>query len=61
MEEKFNLFMETVDDCCRDFVYQINDYLIERRCNCEIKSAKSGYVVSYTLGNTKSFSDFCFA
>lgn len=53
MEEKFNLFMETVDGCFRDFVSQINDYLMEQGCSCEIKTAKSGYVVSYTLGKTK--------
>ena len=51
MEDKFNLFMGTVDDCFRNFVSQINDYLIGQGCNCEIKSAKSGYVVSYTLGS----------
>ena len=53
MEDKFNLFMGTVDDCFRNFVSQINDYLIGQGCNCEIKSAKSGYVVSYTLGKPK--------
>ncbi len=53
MEEKFNLFMGTVDVCFRDFVGQINDCLIQRGCNCEIKTAKSGYTVSYTLGKTK--------
>ena len=59
MEEKFNLFMGTVDVCFRDFVGQINDCLIQRGCNCEIKTAKSGYTVSYTL-DKKDFSDFCF-
>ena len=53
MEDKFNLFMGTVDDCFRNFVSQINDYLIGQGCNCEIKTAKSGYTVSYTLGKTK--------
>ncbi len=53
MEEKFDLFMKTVDGRFRDFVIQINDYLTEQGCKCEIKNAKSGYVVSYILGSTK--------
>lgn len=53
MEEKLNLFMGTVDECFRDFVSQIHDYLLAQGCNCEIKTAKSGYVVSYTLGTAK--------
>lgn len=53
MEEKFNSFMGTVDDCFRDFVSQINDCLMEQGCKCEIKTAKSGYTVSYTPGKTK--------
>lgn len=53
MEETFNLFMGTVDGCFRSFVSQINDYLTGQGCNREIKTAKSGYTVSYTLGKTK--------
>ena len=53
MEEKLNLFMGTVDECFRDFVSQIHDYLLAQGCNCEIKTAKSGYVVSYTPGTAK--------
>lgn len=45
--------MRTVDECFREFVSQIHDYLVEQGCNCEIKTAKSGYVVSYTLGTAK--------
>lgn len=53
MDEKYDLFMETVDERFRGFVTQINDYLMEQNCKCDIKTAKSGYVVSYVLGSTK--------
>ena len=53
MEENFNSFLGTVDGRFRDFVEQIHHDLTERGCKCEIKTAKSGYVVSYTLGKTK--------
>ena len=53
MDEKFNMFMETVDDRFRSFVNQINEYLIENGCKCDIKSQKSGYVVSYVRNSNK--------
>lgn len=53
MDEKFNLFMETVDERFRAFVRDIHDYLLEQGCTCEIKSAKSGYTVSYILSGKK--------
>ncbi len=53
MDEKFNSFMEKVDECFRDFVEQINEYLTEKCCKCAIKTAKSGYVVSYVLSSNK--------
>lgn len=53
MDEKFNLFMETVDERFHDFVNQINEYLTEKGCKCDIKTAKSGYVVSYVLNSNK--------
>ena len=53
MDEKFNMFMETVDERFRSFVSQINDYLTKNDCKCEIKLQKSGYVVSYVLNNSK--------
>lgn len=53
MDEKFNLFIETVDEKFRSFVDQINAYLTENGCRCDIKSQKSGYVVSYLLNSSK--------
>lgn len=53
MDEKFSLFMETVDERFRDFVNQINEYLTGKGCKCDIKTAKSGYVVSYLLSSNK--------
>ncbi len=53
MDEKFNMFMETVDGRFRSFVDQINEYLTENGCKCEIKLQKSGYVVSYVLKDSK--------
>ena len=53
MDKKFNLFMETVDERFRSFVNQINEYLTENGCKCEIKLQKSGYIVSYVLNGSK--------
>ncbi len=53
MDEKFSLFMETVDERFRGFVNQINEYLTAKGCKCDIKAAKSGYVVSYVLISSK--------
>ena len=52
MDEKFNLFMETVDENFRSFVTQINEYLTANGCKCEIKLQKSGYIVSYVLNKS---------
>ena len=51
MDEKFNMFMETVDERFRSFVNQINGYLTENGCKCDIKLQKCGYVVSYVLNS----------
>ena len=53
MDEKFNMFMETVDERFRSFVNQINEYLTGNGCKCDIKLQKSGYVVSYVLSSSK--------
>lgn len=53
MNEKFNKFMETVDEHLRSFVNQINEYLTRNGCKCDIKLQKSGYVVSYVLNGGK--------
>lgn len=49
MNEKFNVFLDTVDSRYQKFVVEINDYLTQNDCKCEIKTAKSGFVVSYIL------------
>ena len=53
MDEKFSMFMETVDERFCSFVSQINEYLTGNGCKCDIKSQKSGYVVSYVLNDSK--------
>ena len=53
MDEKFNLFIKTVDERFRSFVSQIHGYLMERGCKPGIKLQKSGYVVSYVLTSNK--------
>lgn len=53
MDEKFDIFLETVDARFRSFVSQIHAYLTENGCKCDIKLQKSGYVVSYVPGNSK--------
>ena len=53
MDEKVSMFMETVDERFCSFVSQINEYLTGNGCKCDIKSQKSGYVVSYVLNDSK--------
>ena len=36
MDEKFSMFMETVDERFRSFVNQINEYLTGNGCKCDI-------------------------
>lgn len=49
----FKEFIETVEESNRDFVSQLNDFLLENGCECKIKTAKSGFVVSYLRGDSK--------
>lgn len=53
MDDSFEMFLETVDDGSRDFIAEINDFLTGRGCRCDIKTAKSGYVVSYVSPTSK--------
>ena len=52
MDEKFKMFMETVDECFRSFANQINEYLTENGCKDDMKLQKSGYVESYVLNSS---------
>lgn len=53
MKEAFGQFIESVGEENREFVLKLNDYLLENNCKCDIKTSKSGYVVSYILCETK--------
>jgi hypothetical protein len=53
VNEKFADFLKVVDDHNRDFVTEINDFLMQNDCKCEVKSAKNGPTVSYILNRTK--------
>lgn len=53
MEEQMHLFLQSVGEENRPFVEELHKALTEEQCKCEIKEAKSGYVVSYVLRDTK--------
>lgn len=53
MEDKLQLFLESVEPCNRDFAVELHEYLLQNNCKCEIKTAKSGYIVSYVKSDTK--------
>ena len=53
VNEKFADFLETVDNRYQNFVINTNDFLVLNNCKCEIKSAKSGFTVSYILSSNK--------
>ena len=58
MDERFNLFMETVDERFCSFVNEINTYLTGNGCKCDIKLQKSGYAVSYVLSSKRTLATF---
>lgn len=53
MNENFALFLETVDARFQDFVNELNQCLMGHGCKCDIKTAKSGFGVSYVLNSCK--------
>lgn len=53
MENLFDDFIASVEENNREFVRELNDVFEENDCKCEIKSAKNGYMVSYTSKKTK--------
>lgn len=53
MSEKFDLFLDTVDIRNQKFVKEVHEELIKQECTCDIKDAKSGFVVSYLRKDTK--------
>lgn len=52
-DSKFLEFLDTIDNSNRMFVIDINHFLLNNGCKCEIKTAKSGFTVSYILKETK--------
>ncbi|GKX30183.1 hypothetical protein SH1V18_26630 [Vallitalea longa] len=50
---KFSDFLETIDDQNKDFVIEINTFLLKKGCKHNIKLAKRGYTVSYIFGTNK--------
>jgi hypothetical protein len=53
LDEKFAMFLDLVDDRNRNFVLDINDFLMQNNCSCEIKDAKNGYIISYLMKKNK--------
>ena len=49
----FEEFLETVGENNRGFVSELDAFLLKNGCECKIKTAKSGFVVSYLRGDTK--------
>lgn len=47
MKIVFEEFLQSVEEPNRDFVSQLHEFLLENGCECNIKQAKSGFVVSY--------------
>lgn len=52
-DTEFVEFLETLDGGNRDFVIDIDKFLLENGCKREIKIAKSGHLVSYIFKETK--------
>ena len=50
---QFCEYLDTVEKQYQDIVAEINEYLTDNGCKCEIKEAKSGFVVSYIYETSK--------
>lgn len=61
MSEKYTFqdFLSSVDEKNQTFVSDLHDELTELGCKIDVKSAKSGYVVSYSL-NKKTIANYVF-
>lgn len=61
MSEKYTFddFLASVDAENQKFVSELHNELTELGCKIEVKLAKSGYVVSYTL-NKKTIFNYVF-
>lgn len=55
----FQDFLASVDGENQKFVNDLHDELIELGCKIDVRSAKSGYVVSYSL-NQKTIANYVF-
>lgn len=44
---QFEEFLQSVGESSRDFVAELHRLLTENGCKCDVKEAKSGFVVSY--------------
>lgn len=51
-DQNYDEFLEMTGSS-RNFVEEINDFLLTNNCKREIKTAKSGFTVSYLLQDTK--------
>ncbi len=47
MKTVFEDFLQSVEESERGFVGELHEFLSENGCKCDIKEAKSGFVVSY--------------
>lgn len=56
---EFDEFIASVSDENQEFVKELHNTLMELGCKIEIKSAKSGYMVSY-LYNKKTIANYVF-
>lgn len=52
-EISFDNFLENVDTGNKNFASEVNSFLLESGCKCEVKDAKSGFTVSYVFSSNK--------
>lgn len=46
-------FLDMIENSNRAFVRDINQFLLDNGCTCDMKTAKSGFTVSYILKGTR--------
>lgn len=55
--QDLKIFLQSVEESSRDFVAELHELLSESGCKCDIKEAKSGFVVSY-VKNKKTLMNY---
>lgn len=59
MDDNFRMFLESIAAKDQPAVLSVHEFMMDKKCKMEMKSAKSGYVLSYLRpGDTHALANF---